>query len=110
MKLYSYDITEFNFKEQLQTVLNVSNLDDLGENKDKEKLYSEYILGKQFLDMYVQFIKKYVRNLYDDVIAYQTKPVCRLVYKNKLNMHKLHKDKWYRRNTMLDFVSSLQSA
>jgi len=46
MKLYSYDITEFNFKEQLQTVLNVSNLDDLGENKDKEKLYSEYILGK----------------------------------------------------------------
>ena len=34
MKLYSYDITEFNFKEQLQTVLNVSNLDDLDENKD----------------------------------------------------------------------------
>lgn len=100
MKLYTYDITEFNFKEQLQTVLNTSNLDNLDENKDVEQLYSDYLSGKQFLDMYVQFIRKYITKLYNGVIAYQTKPVCRLVYKNKLNMHKLHKDKWYRKNTI----------
>jgi hypothetical protein len=100
MKLYAYDITEFNFKEQLQTVLNTSNLDNLDENKDIERLYSDYLSGKQFLDMYVQFIRKYITELYNGVIAYQTKPVCRLVYKNKLNMHKLHKDKWYRKNTI----------
>ena len=100
MKLYSYDITEFNFKEQLQTVLNVSNLDDLDENKDIERLYSDYLSGKQFLDMYVKFIRKYITNLYDGIVAYQIKPACRLVYKNKLNMHKLHKDKWYRKNTI----------
>jgi len=100
MKLYAYDITEFNFKEQLQTVLNTSNLDNLDENKDIERLYSDYLSDKQFLDMYVQFIRKYITELYNGVIAYQTKPVCRLVYKNKLNMHKLHKDKWYRKNTI----------
>jgi len=100
MKLYAYDITEFNFKEQLQTVLNTSNLDNLDENKDIERLYSDYLSGKQIIDMYVQFIRKYITELYNGVIAYQTKPVCRLVYKNKLNMHKLHKDKWYRKNTI----------
>ena len=78
----------FNFKEQLQTVLNVSNLDDLDENKDIERLYSDYLSGKQFLDMYVKFIRKYITNLYDGIVAYQIKPACRLVYKNKLNMHK----------------------
>ena len=100
MKLYSYDITEFNFKEQLQTVLNTSKLDNLDENKDIERLYSDYLSGKQFLDMYAQFIRKYITNLYDGIVAYQIKPACRLVYKNKLNMNKLHKDKWYRKNTI----------
>ena len=51
MKLYSYDITEFNFKEQLHTVLNTSNLDDLDENKNREKLYSDYFSTKHFLDI-----------------------------------------------------------
>lgn len=100
MKLYAYDITEFNFKEQLQTVLNTSNLDNLDENKDIERLYSDYLSGKQFLDMYVEFIKKYIKNLYNEQIAYQTVPASRIVYKNKLNMFKFHKDKWYRKNTI----------
>ena len=85
MKLYSYDITEFNFKEQLHTVLNTSNLDDLDENKNREKLYSDYFSTKHFLDIYVRFIKKYITNLYDGMISYQNNPACRLVYKNKLN-------------------------
>jgi hypothetical protein len=100
MKTYFYDTSEFNFKKQIESIFNSTYLSNLNENKDKENLYFEYLRSEQFLSIYVEFIKKYIKNLYNEQIAYQIVPVSRIVYKNKLNMVKFHKDKWYRKNTI----------
>lgn len=98
MKFYYYDVNEFDYKKKLESFLDVSDLSDL--NNDKESCYSNYFKTNEFLTMYVEFIKKYIKCLYNGSIAYQTFPVPRFVYKNKLNMYECHKDKWYRENTI----------
>lgn len=100
MKIYQYDTNKFDFKREIEFLFKLNDLSSINENKDLQKLYNEYLKSNSFLNIYVQFINEYIKPLYNNVpIAYQTTPVGRIAYKNKLNMDVFHKDKWYRQNT-----------
>ena len=100
MRSYSYNTEEFPFKKLIESYLNVLDLSNVQQNDNTEMLFFKFIKSDVFLDLYKQFIKKYVSVLYKSQIAYQTFPIGRLVYTEKLNMYKFHKDKWYRKNTI----------
>ena len=100
MKTQSYSTDEFPFKKLIESYLNVLDLSNLQQNNNTEILFNKFIKSDVFLDVYKQFIKKYVSVLYDSQLAHQIYPVGRIVYKDKLNMYKFHKDKWYRKNTI----------
>lgn len=113
----TYDISKYNFANELAKIFNVQNLANI--NSDIEilkresdqstihhKLFYEWMTSA-FLDKYQSFINEYVRPLYSDRIVVQKKPTFRICYPNNIAVGEYHKDKWYRDGEWAEQVKEL---
>ena len=114
--LYNYDTSTFGFKELVEEMMGVDQLDmihqvfkfpeKLETKKDQntilhDKFYEEMKKDK-FNNLYVDFIKKFISNLEifkDEDILYQTYPSFRIHQPNNIAVGEYHKDSDFGHNT-----------
>ena len=113
----TYDISKYNFANELAKIFNVQNLANISSDIEilkresdqstiHHKLFYEWMTSA-FLDKYQSFINEYVRPLYSDRIVVQKKPTFRICYPNNIAVGEYHKDKWYRDGEWAEQVKEL---
>ena len=107
MKKINYDRNRFPFKEKLQHLFEVDNLQTLNDSievlsREKDQstkyhtLYYNWARTEEFISMYEEFILNVIKPLYNEQIVYQSIPTFRVAYPNNIAVGEYHKDKWYR--------------
>ena len=107
MKKINYDRNRFPFKEKLQHLFEVDNLQTLNDSievlsREKDQstkyhtLYYNWARTEEFISMYDEFILNVIKPLYNEQIVYQSIPTFRVAYPNNIAVGEYHKDKWYR--------------
>lgn len=107
MKKITYDIIQFPFKQKLQNLFGMDELQTMNEdipllqreNDQSTKYHSlfyEWARSDSFTRMYTQFISDVVYPLYNERIVFQTIPTFRIAYQNNIAVGEFHKDKFYR--------------
>lgn len=113
MDKYSYDSSMYNIKELILGILEVDNLELLGQDKEHE-LYDDPIndqsseyhrkyyknVTDEFLEVYDKLASEIGEKIFpDSKVAYQRKPTFRVHLKNNLAVGEFHKDKSYSHST-----------
>lgn len=104
-----FDTQEFQFAEKLAQIFNIDKLENINndipmlqrhndQNTEYHYKFYYWMETSEFLSIYKNFIKKYIRPLYNDKIIVQKKPTFRICYPNNIAVGEFHKDKWYRDN------------
>jgi hypothetical protein len=107
MNKINYDRNRFPFKEKLQHLFEVDNLQTLNDSievlsREKDQstkyhtLYYNWARTEEFISMYDEFILNVIKPLYNEQIVYQSIPTFRVAYPNNIAVGEYHKDKWYR--------------
>lgn len=107
MNKINYDRNRFPFKEKLQHLFEVDNLQTLNDSievlsREKDQstkyhtLYYNWARTEEFISMYEEFILNVIKPLYNEQIVYQSIPTFRVAYPNNIAVGEYHKDKWYR--------------
>ena len=107
MNKINYDRNRFPFKEKLQHLFQVDNLQTLNDSievlsREKDQstkyhtLYYNWARTEEFISMYDEFILNVIKPLYNEQIVYQSIPTFRVAYPNNIAVGEYHKDKWYR--------------
>ena len=107
MNKINYDRNRFPFKEKLQHLFEVDNLQTLNDSievlsREKDQstkyhtLYYNWAHTEEFISMYEEFILNVIKPLYNEQIVYQSIPTFRVAYPNNIAVGEYHKDKWYR--------------
>lgn len=107
MNKINYDQNQFPFKEKLENLFQVDNLETLNDNievlsREKDQstkyhtLYYNWARTEEFKLMYEKFILNVIKPLYNEQIVYQAIPTFRIAYPNNIAVGEYHKDKWYR--------------
>lgn len=107
MNKINYDRNRFPFKEKLQHLFEVDNLQTLNDSievlsREKDQstkyhtLYYNWARTEEFILMYEEFILNVIKPLYNEQIVYQSIPTFRVAYPNNIAVGEYHKDKWYR--------------
>ena len=107
MNKINYDRNRFPFKEKLQHLFEVDNLQSLNDSievlsREKDQstkyhtLYYNWARTEEFISMYDEFILNVIKPLYNEQIVYQSIPTFRVAYPNNIAVGEYHKDKWYR--------------
>jgi hypothetical protein len=108
MKKYLFDTNKYKFKEIILEYLQVNELEKIDIpniklnsgidclNTPYHKIYnSTYNTNPKLKNLYGNFIKEFVANLFDEEILYEKKPNIRIHYQNNLSVFDYHKDKEY---------------
>ena len=108
---FNYDILEYPFQDIVSDWLEVDDLTKLHEFKQyklfkrindqssmwHKMFYNQIRIDSRFDDIYMRFLKEYVKPLYDgDVIVYQKIPTFRVHLPDNISVGEFHKDKSYR--------------
>ena len=107
MNKINYDQNRFPFKEKLENLFQVDNLETLNDSievlsREKDQstkhhtLYYSWARTEGFISMYEEFILNVIKPLYNEQIVYQSIPTFRVAYPNNIAVGEYHKDKWYR--------------
>ncbi len=107
MNKINYDLNRFPFKEKLEYLFKVNNLQTLNDNievlsREKDQstkyhiLYYNWARTEEFIQLYDKFILEVVKPLYNEQIVYQAIPTFRIAYPNNVAVGEFHKDKTYR--------------
>jgi hypothetical protein len=107
MDKINYDRNQFPFKEKLENLFQVGNLETLNDSievlsREKDQstkyhtLYYNWARTEEFKLMYEKFILNIIKPLYNEQIVYQAIPTFRVAYPNNIAVGEYHKDKWYR--------------
>jgi len=107
MKKIQYDTNVYNFKQQLEKLFNVEELENINEQHDLFKrendqntayhtIFYKWARTDEFISMYEALIKNEVQQLYDGEIVYQAIPTFRICLPNNIAVGEYHKDKKYR--------------
>ena len=107
MNKINYDQNQFPFKEKLENLFQVDNLETLNDNievlsREKDQstkyhtLYYNWARTEEFKLMYEKFILNVIKPLYNEQIVYQAIPTFRIAYPNNIAVGEFHKDKHYR--------------
>ena len=107
MNKINYDRNRFPFKEKLQHLFEVDNLQTLNDSievlsREKDQstkyhtLYYNWARTEEFISMYDEFILNVIKPLYNEQIVYQSIPTFRVAYPSNIAVGEYHKDKWYR--------------
>jgi len=107
MDKINYDRNQFPFKEKLENLFQVGNLETLNDSievlsREKDQstkyhtLYYNWARTEEFKLMYEKFILNVIKPLYNEQIVYQVIPTFRVAYPNNIAVGEYHKDKWYR--------------
>jgi len=107
MNKINYNQIQFPFKEKLENLFQVDNLETLNDNievlsREKDQstkyhtLYYNWARTEEFKLMYEKFILNVIKPLYNEQIVYQVIPTFRIAYPNNIAVGEYHKDKWYR--------------
>jgi hypothetical protein len=114
----TYDVSKYNFANELAKIFNVQNLANISSDIEilkresdqstiHHKLFYEWMTNSSFLDKYQRFISEHVRPLYSNKIVVQKKPTFRICYPNNIAVGEYHKDKWYRDGEWAEQVKEL---
>jgi ectoine hydroxylase-related dioxygenase (phytanoyl-CoA dioxygenase family) len=107
MDKINYDRNQFSFKEKLENLFQVGNLETLNDSievlsREKDQstkyhtLYYNWARTEEFKLIYEKFILNVIKPLYNEQIVYQAIPTFRVAYPNNIAVGEYHKDKWYR--------------
>lgn len=107
MNKINYNQIQFPFKEKLENLFQVGNLETLNDSievlsREKDQstkyhtLYYNWARTEEFKLMYEKFILNIIKPLYNEQIVYQAIPTFRVAYPNNIAVGEYHKDKWYR--------------
>lgn len=107
MQKIKYNINKYNFKSELEKILNVDNLENINQElsifkreNDQNTAYHEsfykWARTEAFVNSYETFIRKEVQPLYKCEIVYQAIPTFRICLPNNIAVGEYHKDKKYR--------------
>ena len=111
MKVFEYNTKEYPFRDIVSDWLEVEDLTKLHEFKEyrlfkretdqssmwHKMFYNQIRIDNRFDDIYMRFLKEYVKPLYDgDVIVYQKIPTFRVHLPDNISVGEFHKDKSYR--------------
>lgn len=108
-KLISYNPIKYPFRETIEKILQIKDLELLHENtdvgeivkpgKDNHSLFHNRfyadIKGSTFETLYHRFIKEFIRPLYDGPIIYQSQTTFRIQYVGNLGVGAFHRDSDY---------------
>ena len=108
IKKYIFDTNKYNFKEIVLEYLCVNELEKIDIpnikisndidcfNTHYHKIYnSAYNKNPKLKNLYCNFIKEFVANLFDEEILYEKNLNIKIHYQNNLSVFSYHKDKKY---------------
>jgi hypothetical protein len=125
MKKHNFEIDSYNFKEivcdyigfkDLEKIHKYYNPEPLKEGTDQATYYHKIFYSKmdsdgKFINLYYNFIKKYISELFLEEILFQKYPTFRIHYPNNVAVFEFHKDKEYSHNPKeINFFLPITSA